>query len=107
MDNLAFRMTSMVKGLIESAGVEVRSLPPYSSELKSIEQLSSKLKGLLRSVAARTVDAVIETMSDALRSIRPGHFLGWFGHSGWPILNSTVTDKGKSLSCDPAWLIRS
>jgi transposase len=84
-----------VARLIRSAGAEVRCLPAYSPDLNPIEQLFSKLKGLLRSAAARTVDAVIEAMGDALRAVRREDILGWFGHSGYPTAPSTVTAKGK------------
>jgi transposase len=90
MDNLACHKTAEVARLIAAAGAEARCLPAYSPDLNPIEQLFSKLKGLLRSAAARTVDAVIEAMGDALRAIRPGDILGWFGHSGYPTTTSTV-----------------
>jgi transposase len=95
MDNLACHKTAEVARLVGSAGAEVRYLPAYSPDLNPIEQLFSKLKGLLRSAAARTVDAVIEAMGEALRAIRPGDILGWFGHSGYPTTGSTVTVKRK------------
>ena len=67
----------------------------YSPDLNPIEQLFSKLKGLLRSAAARTVDAVIAAMGEALRAIRPGDILGWFRHSGYvaPTSSDTVNKK--------------
>ena len=91
MDNLACHKTAEVARLIGAAGAEVRYLPAYSPDLNPIEQLFSKLKGLLRSAAARTVDAVIEAMGEALRAVRPSDILGWFGHSGYPTATSTVT----------------
>ena len=83
MDNLACHKTAEVPRLIEAAGAEVRYLPAYSPDLNPIEQLFSKLKARLRSAAARTVDAVIEAMGEALRAIRPGDIRGWFAHSGY------------------------
>jgi transposase len=95
MDNLACHKTAEVARLIRSAGAVVRCLPAYSPDLNPIEQLFSKLKGLLRSAAARTVDAVIEAMGDALRAVRPSDILGWFGHSGYSTTTSTVTVERK------------
>ena len=43
----------------------------------------SKLKESLRAAAARTVDAVIDAMGDALRAVTPENILGWFGHRGY------------------------
>ena len=61
----------------------MRYLPAYSPDLNPIEELFSKLKAFLRTAAARTVDALIEAMGDALRAVTPGDILGWFGHSGY------------------------
>jgi transposase len=83
MDNLACHKTAEVRRLIAEAGAEVRYLPAYSPDLNPIERLFSKLKAHLRSAAARTVDALIEAMGDALRAVRPGDIWGWFAHSGY------------------------
>ena len=91
MDNLACHKAAGVARLIEGAGASVRYLPAYSPDLNPIEQLFSKLKAALRSAAARTVDAVIEAMGEALRAIRPSDIRGWFAHSGYPTDSSTVT----------------
>jgi len=91
MDNLTCHTTAEVARLITAAGAEVRHLPAYSPDLNPIEQLFSKLKGLLRSAAARTVDAVIEAMGEALRAVRLEDIQGWFSHSGYPTAKSTVT----------------
>ncbi len=90
MDNLACHKTAEVARLIGAVGAEVRYLPAYSPDLNPIERLFSKLKGFLRSAAARTVDAVVEAMGEALRAIRPGDIRGWFAHSGYPTDSSTV-----------------
>jgi len=91
MDNLACHKTAEVARLIGAAGAEVRYLPAYSPDLNPIEQLFSKLKEFLRSAAARTIDAVVEAMGEALRAVRLGDIRGWFAHSGYPTDSSTVT----------------
>jgi len=95
MDNLACHKTAEVARLIGAAGAEVRYLPAYSPDLNPIERLFSKLKGFLRSAAARTVDAVVEAMGQALRAVRAGDIRGWFAHSGYPTDSSTVTANEK------------
>ena len=97
MDNLACHKTAEVARLIAAAGACVRYLPAYSPDLNPIERLSSKLKAALRSAAARTVDALVEAMGEALRAIRAGDIRGWFRHSGYPIDSSTVTANEKPL----------
>ena len=97
MDNLACHKTAEVGRLIAAAGAEVRFLPAYSPDLNPIERLFSKLKAWLRSAAARTVDGLIEAMGDALRAVRPGDILGWFGHSGYGAPQSSDTANKKLL----------
>jgi transposase len=82
-DNLAPHKDPRVKQAIERAGARVEPLPPYSSDLTPIEELWSKAKEFLRSVAARTTDAVYDAMGVALRAVCPEDILGWFRFCGW------------------------
>jgi transposase len=97
MDNLACHKRDEVARLIAAAGAEVRYLPAYSPDLNPIEELFSKLKAALRTAAARTVDALIEAMGEALRAVRPCDILGWFAHSGYRSPGSTAKVKRKLL----------
>ncbi len=58
MDNLSAHKVTGSAEAIKSVGAKIRYLPPYSSDLKPIEQLFSKLKWLIRAEAGRTVDAL-------------------------------------------------
>src|SRR3954447_11114178 len=60
-------------------------LGPSAKDLrqKSRRNCRRKVKEFLRSAAARTVDALIDAMGDALRSVTPGDILGWFKHCGY------------------------
>jgi transposase len=97
MDNLACHKTAEVGRLIGEAGAEVRYLPAYSPDLNPIERLFSKLKAWLRSAKARTVEALIEAMGEALRAVRPSDIRGWFAHSGYRVVPSTDTPNRKLL----------
>ncbi len=97
LDNLSCHKTAEVERLVGSAGAEMRYLPAYSPDLNPIEKLFSKLKEALRSAAARTVDALIEAMGAALRSIEPDDILGWFNHCGYRTAVSIGTVNRKSL----------
>ena len=57
-------------------------LPPYSPDYSPIEEMYSKVKGMLRSAAARTTEAVYEAMGVALRAVCPSDIRGWFRHCG-------------------------
>ena len=58
MDNLSSHKVAGVKPAIEPAGAAQRYLPPYSPDFNPIEQVFSKLKTLLRSAQARTLEAL-------------------------------------------------
>ena len=55
MDNLAAHKKAGVRGAIESCGVTLVYLLPYSPDFDPIELVFAKLKGLLRSAEERTV----------------------------------------------------
>jgi transposase len=97
MDNLSCHKTAEAARLIAAAGAELRFLPAYSPDLNPIERMFSKLKAWLRSAKARTIDALVEAMGDALRTVRPGDLVGWFRHSGYQAPKSSDTLNRKSL----------
>jgi transposase len=83
MDNLACHKTAEVERLIAAAGAEVWCPPPYSPDLNPIERLFSKLKAALRKAKARTIDALIEAIGEALQAVTEEDIRGWFAHSGY------------------------
>jgi transposase len=62
----------------EAAGAEVVPLPPYSPDLTPIEEMFSKVKGSLRSAAARTKEAVYAAFGSALHDVTLDNIAGWF-----------------------------
>lgn len=68
MDNLGSHKVAGVREAIEACGAELRYLPPYSPDLNPIEQVFSKLKAGLRTVAARTVDTLWNAIGRAIPS---------------------------------------
>jgi transposase len=60
-------------------------LPSYSPDLNPIEQAFSKIKNILRKLAARTHEALLEAMEEALSAIAPGDAAGWFDHCGYHV----------------------
>src|SRR5260221_590990 len=97
MDNLSCHKTAEVARLIAAAGACVRYLPAYSPDLNPIERMFSKLKAALRKAAARAVEALIDAMGEALRSVTPTDIRGWFAHTGYPPDGSSGRVKGKPL----------
>jgi transposase len=83
MDNLSAHKLPQVRQAIESAGASVLYLPPYSPDFNPIEMIWSKVKRLLRSIAARTVDALHDAFGRALKAVTPRDILGCFRHCGY------------------------
>ncbi len=54
MGNLQVHKSSRVRDLIEEVGASVLFLPAYSPEFSPIEEVFSKIKGILRTIEART-----------------------------------------------------
>jgi transposase len=83
MDNLAPHKAAGVREAIESAGAELRYLPPYSPDFNPIENVWSKVKGRLRSLAARTVDSLHDAIGAAVATVTPNDCVGFFQHCGY------------------------
>jgi transposase len=85
MDNLQAHKISGVREAIESAGARLLYLPPYSPDLSPIEPMWSKVKQSLRSLAARTVDALQDAVTRALQTITHSDCEGYFRHCGYTL----------------------
>lgn len=83
LDNLAAHKAAGVADAVNAAGATVLYLPPYSPDLNPIENMWSKVKGHLRSAAARTVDALGAAIDAALAAITPDDCRGFFHHCGY------------------------
>ena len=58
-------------------------LPPYSPDLNPIEKMWSKVKEILRSLKARTAEALLDAIGVALRAVTTTDAEGWFAHCGY------------------------
>ena len=81
-DNLKPHQAAETRRAVEGTGALLMPLPPYSPDLTPIEEMGSKVKGWLRSAAARTTEAVSDAMGAALRAVCPEDILGWFKSCG-------------------------
>jgi WD40 repeat protein len=80
MDNLPVHYATIATNLIESVGAKVKFLPPYSPDLSPIELCWSKLKEIIRSAKARTIEALDEAITNAINGITDENALNWFQH---------------------------
>jgi len=49
------------------------------------EQGFSKIKNVLRKLGARTHEALLEAMEEALSKVTPADAAGWFDHCGYQV----------------------
>jgi transposase len=60
-------------------------VPSYSADLNPIELAFSKIKNILRKFGARTDEALLEAMEEALSEVTTSDAAGWFVHCGYPV----------------------
>ncbi len=80
LDNLSAHKVAGVRELIEATGARLLYLPPYSPDLNPIEQAWSKVKQILRSLKARTAEALEGAVAEALDAITAENAIAWFAH---------------------------
>ena len=74
-----------IRELIEQRGAELVFVPSYSPDLNPIEEAFSKIKNILRKLGARTHEALLEAMEEALSKVTPADAAGWFDHCGYQV----------------------
>ena len=83
LDNLSAHKSQQARKLIESVGAELWYLPAYSPDLNPIEKMWSKIKSILRTLKARTKEALIDAIAKALEMVTAGEAKGWFESCGY------------------------
>jgi transposase len=78
-DNLKPHKSEEAIEAVEEAGARVVPLPPYSPDMTPIEEMFSKVKNVVRSVAARTTGAVYAAFASGLHDVTLEDIAGWFG----------------------------
>jgi transposase len=77
-DNLRPHESEEATEAVEAAGARVVPLPPWSPDLTPVEEMVSKVKGSLRSAAARTKETVYAAFGSALHDVTLDNIAGWF-----------------------------
>lgn len=83
MDRLPAHKPKRMRELIEQQGCELLYLPSYSPDYNPIEEAFSKIKQILRRAAARTREALVEAMGEALSAIDSRDAWSYFEHAGY------------------------
>jgi len=108
-DNLKPHKNAAVVKAVERTGARVLPAPPWSPDLIPIEKMFSKVKGALRTLAARTPESLMGAMGAALKQVCPEDILGWFRSCGLALDRARKQAQGllhrlKSGNCaQPAW----
>jgi transposase len=85
LDKLGAHRPKRIREFIEASGAELLFLPSYSPDLNPIEEAFSKIKNILRKLGARTHEALLKAMEEALSKVTPGDAAGWFDHRGYQV----------------------
>lgn len=80
MDNYSIHKGEEVKLAIEAVGARVIYLPPYSPDFSPLENFWSKVKGILRSLGARTYQALEKAIAEAFSQVSEQDIRNWFTH---------------------------
>ena len=83
MDNLPAHRGAAVREAIQTAGAELRFLPPYSPDLNPIEMAFSKFKACLKRRAARTLGELEEAIAQAIDTYTPNECQNYFAAAGY------------------------
>ena len=84
-DNLAPHKDAAVEALVRQAGAHVLRLPPYSPDFNPIESCWSKLKTLLRGLAARAEPALHDALREVWATVTASDAQGWFALCGYEV----------------------
>jgi transposase len=69
LDNLKAHKAAGVREAIEAVGARLLYLPPYSPDFSPIEECWSKIKAILRTKAARTLERLWQAITEAFAAI--------------------------------------
>jgi transposase len=83
VDNLPAHKPARVRELIERRGCELIYLPAYSPDFNPIEEAFSKIKGTVRQAGARTREALVEVLGEALSAVSVQDARGYFEHASY------------------------
>jgi transposase len=85
MDNLPAHKGTVIQSAITARGARIEFLPPYSPDFNPIEECWSKIKTILRTAKARTLDELLPALKLAFASITERDALAWFAHCGYAV----------------------
>jgi len=97
IDNLSINQGEPVRQAIAARGCQLLFLSACSPDQVPLEEAFSKLKAYLTRVGARTHEAVVEAIAQALLFITAQGASGWLTHCGYP-----ASTQAEQSSCSEA-----
>jgi transposase len=82
-DNLGSHKVAGVREAIEAQGASTLFLPSYSPDLNPIEQLFAKLKALIRGLAPRTREALLNAIGSTIEQVSATECANYLAHAGY------------------------
>lgn len=89
LDNLRAHKVSGIRERIEAAGARLLYLPAYSPDMNPIELPFAKLKARLRTLAARTVAELCDTIKQAFTRFTPDECRNYLVAAGYNAFDPT------------------
>lgn len=83
LDNLPVHKSTAAKEILEEVGAWFLFLPKYSPDLNPIEMAFSKLKAVIRKVAARTYDELWQAVGNICKLFTDEECYNFFGAAGY------------------------
>lgn len=83
VDNLSAHTAPRIAELLAARGCRLWFLPAYSPDLSPIELAIAKVKSVLRSIGARTMEALSQAVATALSQISKADAVAFFRHCGY------------------------
>jgi transposase len=83
VDNLSAHTAPQIAELLAARGCRLWFLPAYSPDLSPIELAIAKIKSVLRSIGARTAEALSQAVVQALSQISKDDAVAFFRHCGY------------------------
>ena len=84
-DNLSAYQVTGVEELLATRGARLLRLSPDAPDCNPIEPCWSKITTCLRRAKARTVEALITAIKEALDTVTATDMRGWFTYGGYPV----------------------
>jgi transposase len=78
LDHLTAHKVAGVREAIEAVGARLIYLPPYAPDFSPIAECWSKIKAILRTKAARTLERLWQAITEAFAAITSQDAQGWF-----------------------------